>query len=308
MVGISLGRWGQKIQNLWWLQEASHLQLPLSDAALKPFFIISAGRSGTTLLRKKLVNSDQIHIPPESDDFIPCNAISFIKNNAKGWAQLTQEILENFQQQPFFKYWATDIQGLHVLLRTLPTEDRSYANLINLLYLYVSKENKPAIKVWGDKTPFLTYRLEWLRKIFPAARYIHLVRDGRAVVHSMIRKQNYSLNRAVIRWKDSIHLFGKHSRYVPPELVLKIKYEDFVSSPDKTLATVCAFIGVKYDPDIMTDRNIALGDDVLPHHQDLGKSIVLDSIDKWRYEMQPQVIKALNNRLRKELLLLNYEI
>ena len=308
MVAFPLERWNERVRNLWWLKQGSHLQLPLASAAVKPFFIVSAGRSGTTLLRKKLVNSDQIHIPPESDDFIPYNAIAFVRNNAKGWVQLTDDILENFQQQPFFKYWRTDIRGLRAVLGSLPPEGRSYANLINLLYLHACREKKPDIRFWGDKTPYLAYRLEWLRKIFPGARYIHLVRDGRAVVHSMMQKQHYSLEKAAVRWRDSIHLFGKHRRLVSPASVLEIKYEDFVSSPHATVSTVCGFIGAEYDPRMMTDRDIELGDDVLPHHDNLSKPITRDPIDKWRGEMRPADIEVVNRKLQRELLMLHYDV
>lgn len=308
MVDTYFKKWADHVGNWWWLRRASQIEFSLCDASLRPFFIVSAGRSGTTLLRKKLVNSDYVHIPPESDDFIPHSALYFIRNNRKGWSHLTHDILEALVRQPFFQYWAVDASELHDLLQSLPPKERSYANVINLLYIHDTRGSKPALQVWGDKTPYLIYRLEWLRRIFPGARYIHLVRDGRAVVHSMMRYQNYSLERAVTRWKDSVNLFAAHRRRIRPESALEIRYEDFVTSPEKTLREVCAFIGVDYNDNLLKDRGVSLGDDVLPHHENLGKAINTDSIEKWRCEMSSGQIELIDRKLRKELSMLNYNL
>src|SRR3546814_7640869 len=37
---------------------------------------------------------------------------------------------------------------------------------------------------WGDKTPFYTPDIDIIRRVFPDAKIVHLVRDGRDVVLS----------------------------------------------------------------------------------------------------------------------------
>jgi hypothetical protein len=305
---VSFRSWVIKTQEFWWLHQAENLDIPLHDNSIKPFFIVSAGRSGTTLLRKKLLNSQDLHIPPESDDFIPGGALHFIRRNKDGWEKLIQDILAQFQQQAFSRYWNMDISRVGELLQNVPPENRSYAKLIDTLYRFAGSEDKPALRLWGDKTPYLIFRLEWLRRVFPGARYIHLFRDGRAVAHSMIKKQNYDPHKAAMRWKDSIRMFHIHRKIVKPEQILEIKYENFVRDPADTLTKIYGFLGLDFHESLLSDVNYDLGDDILPHHEGLHKPVTTASVDRWRRDMSAQEIRFLNSKLLHELKKLDYHI
>jgi protein-tyrosine sulfotransferase len=292
--------------NEWQMLRKSHsLSIPLSDEKISPFFIVSSGRSGTTLLRKKLSEYSSLHIPPESDDLIPRNAKHFIINHQKGWTQLTQDIFSIFKSSPCFKYWHIDLDKLAPVVNEMPPDERSYANLLDRIYRYHSGDKAPFLMTWGDKTPLLIYFLPWLRAVFPSAKYIHLYRDGRAVVSSMMKHQGYTLQRAAIRWRDSIKLFESHKRLVTTSDILEIRYEDFVSDPENQINHILAFLNVP-EEGYKSTREVLLGDDVLPHHVNLAKPVTKDHVDSWRDELSVSEIHAVNKLLVKELRLKNY--
>ncbi|MEK6250797.1 MAG: glycosyltransferase [Actinomycetota bacterium] len=57
---------------------------------------------------------------------------------------------------------------------------------------------------WVDQTPANTYVVERLGRLFPQARFIHLLRDGRRVVHSMINFQRVLGDAEnVEKWRSS---------------------------------------------------------------------------------------------------------
>lgn len=113
-------------------------------------------------------------------------------------------------------------------------------------------------------------RVAWLNAAFPRARYIHLVRDGRAVAYSLLR----------VNWWDDHTLFwaGKTPRQLtaagadPLELasrnwveemsaleigiaaldarqVMIMRYEDLLADPIGQVRAALAFIGVSMDSD-----------------------------------------------------------
>ncbi len=301
-----LKRIASEVQNLRLIQRARNSSIPIGNKELNPFLIISAGRSGTTLLRRMLTVHDGIHIPPESDDLIPRGAEYFIANSSKNWGDLVKDILEDFEKSPCFKFWGTDLSGTRDRLIGLQKEDRSYAKIIDCIYRNHAEIQGKDKCLWGDKTPYLMYHLDWLRLVFPNARYIHLVRDGRAVTHSMMTKQNYTMQKASTRWKDSIRMFDMHLAHVDSGKCLQIRYEDLIEDPEFILKKVCSFLSVKFKKEMVSELPQKMGDNLLPHHENSNKSINKDLLNRWRNGLREEELLYLNEKLSKELKRLAY--
>src|SRR3546814_17783449 len=59
---------------------------------------------------------------------------------------------------------------------------RDYRDFVDAIFrCYADAQGKPR---WGDKTPFYTPDIDIIRRVFPDAKIVHLVRDGRDVVLS----------------------------------------------------------------------------------------------------------------------------
>jgi protein-tyrosine sulfotransferase len=287
------------------LNKSTGIRIPLSSPTVAPFFIVSSGRSGTTLLRKKLLEYAHIHIPPESDDLIPRNARYFILSQQKEWFQLAQDIFAVFKSSPCFPFWHMDLDRLLEPVKKVPLHEQSYAKLIDMIYRHHAGDDGAPLLKWGDKTPFLMYFLPWLRATFPAAKYIHLFRDGRAAVNSMKKYQGYTLERAAIRWRDSIRLFELHKNVMSPGNILEISYEDFVLDPQRHIDAIFSFLELPKTLRQSASETL-LGDDVLPHHVNLSKPVTNEHVDRWKEELTHREIQELNRLLKKELRLKNY--
>lgn len=74
-------------------------------------------------------------------------------------------------------------------------------------------------------------------------RFVHLIRDARGVVNS--RASYMQIRDAALRWRKYHTLAsGYLRRWVAPEHVLTLKYEDFVAAPSPTVARVLEWAGV----------------------------------------------------------------
>jgi hypothetical protein len=100
--------------------------------------------------------------------------------------------------------------------------------------------------IWAEKTPWNIRVIGRFLDQFPEARVIHLVRDPRDVILSLVRKRR---SRNWLRWASlwmasvaAIQPYRTHAN------VLEIRYEELCTEPEPTLQRVCAFLDVEYDP------------------------------------------------------------
>lgn len=100
---------------------------------------------------------------------------------------------------------------------------------------------------WLEKTPGNVFGFHRALEAFPNARFIHLVRDGRDVVASLMRR-GHSPFRAASRWMVSV-MAGL--RLETLACTTRVRYEDLVIDPDGTLRQLCEVVGDCYDPVIL---------------------------------------------------------
>ena len=100
---------------------------------------------------------------------------------------------------------------------------------------------------WVDATPGYTLMINELFCLFPAASFFHIVRDGRAVVNSMISsgfgtEWASDFTAACRTWIRYVRL-GHKAVQAYPERVLEVRYETLTMSPQSELERVFEFLG-----------------------------------------------------------------
>ena len=92
-----------------------------------------------------------------------------------------------------------------------------------------------------EKTPRHVADIGRIFKIFPNAKIIAMVRDGRDVAVSM-RKRGFDLSKGMGRWTLACQ---RIEQFKNDERVMAIRYEDLVTEQVKTLDTIFEFLGEK---------------------------------------------------------------
>lgn len=274
-----------------------------SEASELKFFIISSGRSGTTLLRKLLVKGGEIYIPPESNDWIPKFAVIFTKKYFASWHKKVALCLDILDKDPDFKYWDINLKNVREILLKLDPESQNFYGLINFLYRYNAPPNTPVL---GDKTPYLILELPWIKALFPQAKFIHLIRDSKDVVSSRMKNFNESIEQATNRWVWAMIETDKHFHKNQKNFI-EIKYEDLTHSPQKTLQDLTHFLGVKYSPEMLAHEDLELGDTHLEHHQETHNPIHQSAVKKWKSVLTPDEVKYIDNRTQKWMKIKGYD-
>lgn len=285
-------------------------RLTASIAALSciPFFIIGSGRSGNTLLRAMLMQHADIVIPPESK-VLPNVIRKFHRYRFLPWSDLVQLVIAEFERPKPFSTWQIDFRDFRRRALSFGKEERSLAILLDRLYMFYGEKKRPSAVRWGDKTPVNTLRIEKLNWVFPHARFVHMIRDGRDVVSSTIEFGMHStVEEAASRWLASVERAQRAGRKMGPERYLEIRYEHLALEPAQTLQRVSAFLDLEYLPEMLDFWKSVdeLGDAHFPFHANLGKPVNPESIGSWRQRLGAREQEVVQRLLGPKLVDLGY--
>ena len=268
-----------------------------------PFFIMGSGRSGTTILRKILQQNVQIVVPPESGGLLEKSIKLFIAKNHLPWDSLVKLILNLWRKNPDFEYWKISDQLTDNELLGLPIAQRNLDQIISHIYLTYGKRHKPNAYLWGDKTPYATFGLGWIKELYPNGRIIHMLRDGRDVVNSLLKHQRCgNIEQACARWNDSVNILSRQHANMK---VITIRYEHLVSNPKSVINRLSEFLNCQLSY-FEVDRPVFLGDDHLSHHSNLGRKLNQEAVGNWKEELVFNKIQTMNKLILPNLKKLGY--
>lgn len=220
-------------------------------------FVVGCPRSGTTLLQRMLDSHPQLAVAYDSL-FIPAAVRGQPDKNPPVSATLVDRI-ESFHRFPRL--------GLpEGVVKHLAPLARDYAGLVRQIYdAFAEMHGKD---LGGEKSPGYVRHMPMLHTLFPDARFIHLVRDGRNVALSLLdwgkaSKRPKGPARKYRLWNDSpiavcalwwARKAGRGRRdadQLPPDRYTEVSYERLVDRPESTLRELSDFLGLPYSDDMV---------------------------------------------------------
>ncbi|MBE9562286.1 MAG: sulfotransferase [Proteobacteria bacterium] len=195
------------------------------DMITSPIFLVGAERSGTTLLRLMLDHHTKIAFNYEFEF-----AVDRITKLGQ-WPSLTD----------YYKY--LEIHRIFLDSNLSIDKDLDYPNLINSFLL--QKQQRDGKEIIGAT---VHHEFHHLHKIWPEARFIHLIRDGRDVAHSnILMGWAGNMFTGIDRWTTAENIWQNLQTKLQPQQYITVSYEKFIQNPEVGLQEICAFIGVEFD-------------------------------------------------------------
>jgi len=215
-----------------------------------PFFVVGNPRSGAKMLRELLNASPAIWISDVESHFIP---------------RFTREITRYGDLARFenFERLAADLDGTRALWHwarrgvrldrrrwfdACPQHD--WAGVLHGLFRCVFPLEMPGDRrpwetlVWGDKTPLYVIEMPLLAALFPAARFVHIVRDPRDCALSSAAVWGNSLLRTAQEWADRVGKGRADGAALGSERYVEVRFEDLLADPPGVLARLFDFLGL----------------------------------------------------------------
>ncbi|XP_075070609.1 protein-tyrosine sulfotransferase 2 [Mixophyes fleayi] len=160
----------------------------------------------------------------------------------------------------------------------------------------IAKHGEPA-KLLCNKDPFTLKSSVYLSKLFPNSKFLLMIRDGRASVHSMITRKitiaGFDLNSyrdCLTKWNKAIEIMYAQCLEIGEQKCLPVYYEQLVLHPKQAMHAIIEFLGIPWN-------------DAVLHHEDLiGKpgGVSLSKTEKSTDQvMKPVNLEALSKWVGK---------
>jgi hypothetical protein len=186
----------------------------------------------------------------------------------------------------------------------------TYPGLLTwLVRQYGRSQGKEMAQVWVDQTPVNFRRVLTLLRLFPEARFIHLVRDGRAVAASLLAL-DWGPNDTFLAaeyWMARCAAGLAAETQLGPERVLRVRYEDILEQPESTLRRIATYAGLNFEPGMLQGVGLEAGPYHKRQHRLVGAPPDRTRADAWRTSLSPRQVEIFEAQAGDFLSLLGYE-
>lgn len=250
---------------------------------VQPIFILGSPRSGTTMLQVLLSSHPKVASTVQLSLFD-----RYIGPWIDTWEMEAADIRD--------KEWPL---GLPVLWKR-EQFDAVIAEFLRRVYTDML-ERAPGATHILDKNPGYSMHVETIKRFFPRARFLHMIRDGRDVACSLMaakKSMGFGTDEAAaagVVWRNLV--LGARRAAQFGDDYLEVRYEDYLADPQKSYRAALEFCRLPYDEKWLTDtieansfekmkERQATGDPGVKtskHHYRTGKS------GNWKADFTPQM-------------------
>jgi hypothetical protein len=259
----------------------------------KPIFVVGSPRSGTSILTWCLGQHPNMLALPESawmGDFAIDLGIRYQIGTARGNRSVLSAM--DIECEEFFARFGQSINDLILNHRKDLERQRSgyAARAVPDAVPEVSMTVQPGANRkarWVDGTPEYSLHICGLRKLFPKALFIHIVRDVTSVVRSMLNFHRVAGSSLVANeqeaynyWLRTVSSCLLAERAYGPRVVFRLRYSDFVDMPEAAMRSLLDFLGEPYTAECLS-----------PLEKRINSSNVHDDVKIGDPETDPAVVE-----------------
>lgn len=286
---------------------------------IQPFFILSNPRSGSSLLRVICDSHPEITIPPE------CGFTEWWYEKYKDWKSEENKTKRldifciDLASSRKFETWDFDFEYFKNLVKDY--NPQNYADLVALVHISFGLMKKKDLKAWGDKNNYFINKTNLLNHLFPEAKFIYIVRDGRDVATSYISLKNLKtespyapklpseIDEIALEWNKNNIKVTSFLSGLKESNILIMRYEDLVNRLEENCKLICEFLNVPFNPQMLEYYKISLEPtQTLDWKMKTLKSPDKLAIGKYKKLLTSEEINLFNSIAGKTLKKFGYEV
>ena len=300
----------------------------------QPIFIGGTGRSGTTILARVMGRHPDVHTLRWETQFLT-HRRGLVNLHHRGYRWRDRIMLAIAMAGVWYRrtlragtpdaYEAglcADVKRglliralLRFQLRLLPGFGRTPSRLVACRKLvneiFQPATEKAGAERWCEKTPSNLIHFPELQAMFPTARFLHIVRDPRDVVCSLMSRNFWPIasswrvpgseafsgpvtfEGAVFYWKRLIEV-AEENRQLVGDATCVLRLEDLVDSPRETISRVLEFLELRNDEQILA---------AMIENEKIDSGLMMPvqkqraNLERWRNELDDNQLSWLESEL-----------
>jgi len=218
-------------------------------------FLLYDSRSGSTLLSRLLDEFVDVGVSIESDLMVSLARTG----GGLGQGGTAAELLERARGTARLDHLRVDEDALRARLGpgTIPV-----ATFVETVLEMYFRADRPEARAWFVKDGANGFHVHQIAAAMPTARFVHVVRDGRAVLNSR-SKTVRPYGRGETMARDALTaarlwtaLLGNVDAFLArhPGRLLEVRYEELIADPDRVLGDIRSFVGLPREGEEAADR------------------------------------------------------
>lgn len=254
---------------------------------MRAVFVGGCERSGTTLMGSVLGGHSKCVTTPESHFKIEPLLLRTIEADNV----LDSAAFEAVKLDMQFRLWGLNLRSEDE--RRLHRAETVEQLMYDIARCYGRKIGRDSPEVWVDHTPS-NIKYAWrLRRNFTEAKFIHVVRDGRAVAASLLRVRSgpNTMKACAEHWMGRIAAGMALESVLPDDAILRIHYEELVADTKVTVQRICRFLDLDYQEGMISGsgyRPVRFGRRVNPM---VGRPPSPDRLNAWQGDLTGRQIE-----------------
>ena len=279
-----------------------------ADSTCAPFFVIGSVRSGTTLVERILNRHTRLFMPAETFYFTFLDRLGVLGSEGEPEIELNRVVQLYRRERAFCFLDIPPGREEEILLEGA----RSYRDILfNLMTFLSGRAEKPR---WGEKTPNNLRYVRYIRQYFPDARFILVVRDGRASLLSRLKHPNWRRNLlgCARHWANDASVMLSLINELDDSTLHVLRYEELLEDPKQVVHDTCAFLGEAYE-EAMIEPQQADGDQSRDYYKQPWMKKSTTVIDptratQWEQEYTPRQLRLVEVVAGEQLKALGYPL
>ncbi len=224
------------------------------SGSARPIFVIGSLHSGASLLTWSLGQHPNIR-PLLDTAWLGSFAASLEQTYAAAVVRrdIAQLDIAGIEIEDFYAYFGAAINRLLLAGTGLEDSDGGHGAESGSL----ARRGGPPER-WVDGSPAHCFNVVGLRRLFPEAKFIHVLRVARSVVQALTDEGKraayrshwvrYTEETAYAHWTESVRACVETERAFGSATVLRVRRDDLIASPRATVSRCLEFVGEPFAP------------------------------------------------------------
>jgi hypothetical protein len=264
------------------------------ERSRSPVFVMGCHRSGTNLLYDNLLSAGGFAV---YRGYLPVYKILIPRFGKFHKLQNRKRMIETWIRSKGFRKSELDAGQL---TREVLAECRTGGDFMRIVMDAVARRQQ--VQRWAVYDPDNVLHVARIKKDIPEALFVHIIRDGRDIALSLNKMDGFkpfpwdrksrSIRETAVYWDWMVRSGRRYGRQIPSDYI-EIRYEDLVSDPRRTLATLGQFLAHDLDYDRIQNAGLGRLSETNSSFREEEPEQQTAPVNRWKEKLPRQEVAAL---------------